>query len=170
MMTWHRSITHSIVMLPAWALLLAGLTTWLARRLRWPSPAFSTLFLIYVVGLASHIFLDVITSFGTMVWSPINYSRVSWDWVAIVDLSVTSLALVPQLGAWAFRRPERAVRRAVPLWAFLSASAFAIGPLVRTLGVPFPPTASVVAMGALAIFSFTVATRSWLATDARAVV
>ncbi len=42
MMTWHRSITHSVVMLPVWALLLAGLTWFLARRVRWPAPNSAT--------------------------------------------------------------------------------------------------------------------------------
>ena len=85
LMTVHRSLTHSIVMLPFWALLLALLTRWFAGRWKWPAPRLPVLFGIYAAGLASHIFLDVITSFGTMVWSPISYARVSWDWVFIID-------------------------------------------------------------------------------------
>ena len=50
LMTWHRSITHSVVMLPAWALLLAGITWFLARRVRWPAPEFGDLVAIYLVG------------------------------------------------------------------------------------------------------------------------
>ena len=46
-----------------------------------------TLIGIYAVGLASHIFLDVLTSFGTMVWSPLNYARPAWDWLFIIDLT-----------------------------------------------------------------------------------
>ena len=34
-MTWHRSITHAVVMLPLWALVLTALTWWAARRVRW---------------------------------------------------------------------------------------------------------------------------------------
>src|ERR1700681_2039914 len=34
-MEWHRNITHSLVMLPIWALLLAGVSLPLARRLGW---------------------------------------------------------------------------------------------------------------------------------------
>jgi len=152
MMTWHRSITHSVVMLPVWALLLAGLTWFLARRVRWPAPHFGDLVAIYLVAIGSHIFLDVITSFGTMVWSPLNYTRVSWDFVLIVDLTLTSLALMPQLAAWAFRPLKDPWKRAVPLWAIFSAAAFAIGPLVRPLNIPFSTGASFFAMGALACF------------------
>src|SRR5665213_238001 len=141
LMAWHRGITHSIVLLPAWALLLALLTRWLAGIVQWPAPSPGDLTAMYAVGLGSHIFLDVITSFGTMVWSPISHARPAWDWVFIIDLIVTSLALMPQLAAWAFRRPDRALRRALPLWALCSAAAFALAPLIRSAGrsldVPF---------------------------------
>lgn len=151
-MTWHRGITHSVVMLPVWALLLTGVTWWATRRVRWPAPEFGDLFAIYVVAIGSHIFLDVITNFGTMVWSPLSYSRVAWDWIFIVDLTFTSLALMPQFAAWAFRPLKDSWKRAVPLWAIFSAGAFAIGPLVRPLDIPFPTGASFVVAGALGCF------------------
>jgi membrane-bound metal-dependent hydrolase YbcI (DUF457 family) len=145
MLTWHRNITHSLVMLPIWAVALAVLTNFLAQKLlRWPVPAFSSLVLIYAVSLGSHIFLDLITSFGTMIWSPLDYTRPSWDWVFIIDLMVTSAALVPQLAAWVFRRPEGAPRRSFACWGALSAVALGLGPLVRLAGVPY--TASTAAL------------------------
>jgi membrane-bound metal-dependent hydrolase YbcI (DUF457 family) len=135
--TWHRNITHSLIILPVWAVALAALTYWLANRLEWPTPPFGTLVTIYAVGLASHILLDLITSFGTMIFSPLDYSRPAWDWVFIIDLSLTSLALLPQLAAWAYQRPKRVLRRALPLWAILSAASFAVVPLVRPYDIPF---------------------------------
>jgi membrane-bound metal-dependent hydrolase YbcI (DUF457 family) len=152
LMTWHRNITHSVVLLPVWAVTLAALTWWLARRARWPAAEFSDLLAIYLAAIGSHIFLDVLTSFGTMVWSPVNYSRVSWDVIFIIDLTFTSLALLPQLAAWAFRPLKSAWKRALPSWAVFSASAFAIGPVVRPLDIPFPTGASFVAAGALGCF------------------
>ncbi len=151
-MTWHRGITHSVVMLPVWALVLTALTSWATWRVRWPAPEFGDLLAIYLVAIGSHIFLDVITNFGTMVWSPLSYSRVAWDWIFIVDLTFTSLALMPQLGAWAFRPLQDSWKRAVPLWAISSAAAFGIGPLVRPLDIPFPAGASFVSAGALGCF------------------
>lgn len=151
-MTWHRNVTHSLVMLPLWALMLASLTAFLTRQLRWPAPRFGMLFLIYGVALGSHVFLDLITSFGTMVWSPLSYSRPAWDWVFIIDLSLTGAALVPQLAAWAFRRPEHAAHRALLSWALLTAAAFAVARSVRTLGVPFSDTAVLIVAAVLAAF------------------
>jgi membrane-bound metal-dependent hydrolase YbcI (DUF457 family) len=151
-MTWHRGITHSLVLLPVWAIGLAVLTRGVAGRLRWPSPTLSLLFLIYVIGLGSHVFLDVITSFGTMIWSPINHDRYAWDWLFIIDLTLTSLALVPQLAAWAFENPKMAGRRAVPLWAVFSGAAFALIPITRSLDVPYSLTAALVATAGFALF------------------
>ncbi|MGH9678480.1 MAG: metal-dependent hydrolase, partial [Candidatus Acidiferrales bacterium] len=120
-MEWHRNITHSLVMLPVWALLLAWASQPLARRLRWKLPPFPRLALIYAVALFSHIFLDLATSFGTMTWSPLNYSRLAWDWIFIVDFTFSGIALVPQLAAWCYREPERFPKRAAVVWAVLSA-------------------------------------------------
>ena len=72
------------------------------------------------MGIATHIFLDLVTNFGTMVWSPLRYSRPAWDWVFILDLTLTSIALVPQLAAWCFREPRQFWRRAFGVWAVLT--------------------------------------------------
>lgn len=151
-MTWHRNITHSLVMLPVWALLLAALTALLARRIRWPAPGYATLVLIYAAALGSHVFLDLITSFGTMIWSPLSYARPAWDWVFIIDLSLTAAGMVPQLAAWAFRRPEHAARRAWLTWGLLTAAALVIARVGRRIDVPISNVAVLVVAGALAAF------------------
>jgi len=137
-MEWHRNVTHSAVMLPLWALLLAALTIPLARQLNWESPPFLTLFAIYAVGIATHIFLDLVTSFGTMVWSPLRYSRPAWDWVFILDLTLTSIALVPQLAAWCYREPGQFWRRSMIIWAVLTVGAYGIYLFAFTAGYGFP--------------------------------
>src|SRR5258708_19863933 len=77
-LTWHRSITHSLVMLPLWALLLAGITRAFANRRKWEAPSFRALTAIYAAGILSHIVLDLVTSFGTMIWSPLKCSPPPW--------------------------------------------------------------------------------------------
>ncbi len=137
-MEWHRNITHSLVMLPLWAALLAALSIPLARWLRWERPSFPKMFAICAAGLATHVFLDVVTDFGTMVWSPLGYSRVAWDWVFILDLTLTSVALVPQLAAWCYRDPLKFRWRATAVWAALTAGAFGAYVLAATAGYGFP--------------------------------
>ena len=137
-MEWHRNITHSIVMLPLWALLLAAVSVPLARLVRWKAPSYWMLFGIYAAGLATHIFLDLATNFGTMVWSPARYSRPAWDWVFIVDLNVTAIALAPQLAAWCYREPRKFRARAAGIWALLTAGALVSYAAAGTAGYAFP--------------------------------
>ncbi len=97
MITWHRSITHSLVCLPVWALLLAAVTRSFARWRNWEAPSFLMLALLYGAGILSHILLDLVTTFGTMIWSPLRWSRPAWDLIFIVDFTFTGILLVPQL-------------------------------------------------------------------------
>ncbi len=90
------------------------------------------------MGIATHIFLDLVTTFGTMVWSPLQYSRPAWDWVFILDLTLTSIALVPQLAAWCYREPRQFARRATGVWAVLTVGAVATYFFARTAGYGFP--------------------------------
>jgi len=137
-MEWHRNVTHSAVMLPLWALILTLLSIPLARRLKWESPPFLTLFAIYAVGIATHIFLDLVTNFGTMVWSPLRYSRPAWDWIFILDLTLTSIALVPQLAAWCYREPGKYWLRSISVWAVLTIGAYGAYLFAFAAGFGFP--------------------------------
>src|SRR5438132_11404686 len=83
--TWHRSFTHSLVLLPLWALILAGITRAFANSRKWEAPSFLALTGIYAVGVLSHILLDLVTSFGTMMCFPIQWSRSSWIHIFCVD-------------------------------------------------------------------------------------
>src|SRR5260370_25910814 len=77
--TWHRSITHSLVLLPLWAVLLAGFTRAIASSLKWEAPSFTPLTGISPIRILCHILLDLFTSFGTMTCSPLRWSRPPWD-------------------------------------------------------------------------------------------
>jgi membrane-bound metal-dependent hydrolase YbcI (DUF457 family) len=133
--TWHRSITHSLVCLPVFVLLLAALTGWVARWRKWDAPSFSVLAGIYAAGILSHILLDLVTSFGTMVWSPLKWSRPAWDLIFIVDFTFTGILLVPQILAWVQERPEKARRRAVASFAIFALAIFVIQKLADNFGV-----------------------------------
>jgi len=158
-MEWHRNITHSAVMLPFWALILAAVSIPLARVVKWKSPPFWTLFAIYAVGIATHIFLDLITNFGTMVWSPLRYSRPAWDWVFILDLTLTAIALTPQFAAWCFREPRQFWLRSISVWAVLTLGAFGAYFFARSAGYGFPIAVSGVAGAIFAVIIFVPAAR-----------
>jgi membrane-bound metal-dependent hydrolase YbcI (DUF457 family) len=159
--TWHRSYTHSLLMLPMFALALAGITRWIARKFNWDASSYAALTGIYAIGIASHILLDLVTTFGTMVWSPLAWSRPAWDLIFIVDFSMTGILLIPQLLAWVHRDEEHAKRRAVMLWMLFVPVTFGIAALGRIVGAPISTAAIWGAIGISSVLFLVPAFFGW---------
>lgn len=134
--TWHRSVTHSLLCMPLFALLLAALSRWLARWRKWDAPSFAAFVGIYAIGILSHIFLDLVTSFGTMVWSPLKWSRPAWDVIFIVDFTLSAILLLPQLVAWVYAGPEHTRRRALRMWLIFAPAPVVIAGIGQAVGAP----------------------------------
>ena len=149
-LTWHRSVTHSLLCAPIWVLLLAALTGWFARARKWEAPSFGALAGIYAIGILSHIFLDLVTSFGTMIWSPLRWSRPAWDLIFIIDLTLTAILLVPQLVAWVNANRERASRRMLFMCAIFVPAPFVVSILLQNVGAPISTLTIVLATAFLA--------------------
>jgi membrane-bound metal-dependent hydrolase YbcI (DUF457 family) len=148
--TWHRSLTHSLVLLPLWAVILAAITQAFACWRKWEVPSFAMLTAIYAVGLLSHILLDLVTSFGTMIWSPLQWSRPAWDLIFIVDFTLTALFLVPQLLAWVYSHPEKVKSRALGMWLVFLPAPLLIARIGEIVGAPISGR---VILGATLIFT-----------------
>ncbi len=149
--TWHRSYTHSLLLLPLWVLLLAALTRRLAHKFAWEAPSFAALAGIYAIGILSHILLDLVTTFGTMIWSPLRWSRPAWDLIFIVDFSFTAILLLPQFLAWAHGQAEKARLRSMLVWLLSVIATLGVAAIGRIVGAPVSPQATLIA-----IFVFTV--------------
>jgi membrane-bound metal-dependent hydrolase YbcI (DUF457 family) len=134
---YHRNITHSFVCLPFFAAALAWLTRRVARWLGFDAPSWRMLTLIYAVGIASHIVLDGMTSFGTRLWAPISAQRVAWDVLFIIDFSLTAIVLLPQVVAWVYRRTERSRLKAIAMWILFSAAGFGVWSVAGSAGYRF---------------------------------
>ncbi len=80
-LNWHQGVTHSAVMLPVWALMLAYLFSWLTRR-RYPWQAF---FGTALLGIAIHIAGDVFTAYGTMLLAPLSNQRFCLPFAFLID-------------------------------------------------------------------------------------
>jgi membrane-bound metal-dependent hydrolase YbcI (DUF457 family) len=161
LITWHRSITHSLICMPVWALLLAAVTWWFLRWRKWESPPFGVLALLYATGILSHILLDLATSFGTMVWSPLTWSRPAWDLIFIVDFTFTGILLVPQLLAWVNLDPKHAKWRAVLMWLIFAPSPLAIAAIARIVGAPIANAAILVAILVFTVLFLLPAFHGW---------
>jgi membrane-bound metal-dependent hydrolase YbcI (DUF457 family) len=166
---YHRAITHSFIAMPFFAAIFAWLTPpavgFLKRR--YPkfsdleSPSWGMLTLIYGVGIASHILLDGMTSFGTRMWYPLSSRRVAWDLLFIIDLTFTSLVLLPQVIAWIFSDPTKSRRRAFRMWIAFTFGALVGWLLTRAAGYPFHFWIVGLSSAVLALLFFAPARGGW---------
>ena len=158
---YHRGITHSFVGLPFFAVILAWITRRIARRLGFDSPSWPFLTLIYGVGIASHIILDGMTSFGTRMWTPFSQQRVSWDLLFIIDFTFTAIVLLPQIVAWIYGRQENSGKRAAAMWVVFSFAAWGAWEIATAAGYSFHKWIVVVASAIMATLFFLPAVRGW---------
>ena len=149
-LTWHRSFTHSLVCMPIFALLLAAITRWFARWRKWDAPSFAALTGLYAIGILSHIFLDLVTSFGTMIWSPLQWSRPAWDLIFIVDFTFSALLLGPQILAWVYRQAEGLKNRAIVTWCVLALASLGVAAIAKNVGAPISEQTAVAILALLA--------------------
>src|ERR1700676_662770 len=149
-LTWHRSITHSLICLPVFAWALAELTRWFARRQKWDAPSLDALASIYAIGILSHILLDLRSSFGTMVWSPLKWSPPAWDLIFIVDFTLSAILLVPQVLAWVYAKREGMAGRALGSWIASVVAAFIVAGIAQFVGAPISLAALLALVAVLA--------------------
>ena len=160
-LTWHRSITHSLLCLPLFAVALAALTRWFVRWRKWDAPSFAALTGIYAIGILSHILLDLVTSFGTMIWSPLKWSRPAWDLIFIIDFSLAAILLVPQILAWVYSSREGLQLRALASWLVFGIAALAVAGFAAFIGAPISLRAILIVVVVLAAAFLLPAVRNW---------
>ena len=113
---FHRSWTHSFLVLPFFALAIALGAKPFARGV-----AVSRLWLFAAIGILSHILFDWITSFGIMFFTPVSRHRYALDWVFILDPIFTLIALSTLAMALVIRDRARtiALRGSALLFAYI---------------------------------------------------
>jgi membrane-bound metal-dependent hydrolase YbcI (DUF457 family) len=163
---YHRAITHSFVALPFFAALLAWLTragiAFAKKRWNlsdWEPPSWGILFIIYAMAIASHIFLDAMTSFGTRIWYPFWQERVAWDLLFIIDFCFTAIALLPQVAAWIYADRDKISTRALSMWVLFTLCAFGAWKIAAAVGFPFHLWIAVLASAIIAALFFLPAVR-----------
>jgi inner membrane protein len=91
----HRGATHSLVMLPLWAIPVAWA---LAKILREPG-GWRALYGVCALAIGTHIAGDWITSFGTMVFAPLSDWRAGIGTTFIIDLWFSGIILAGLAGS-----------------------------------------------------------------------
>jgi len=96
----HRGVTHSILLLPLWAVPLAWV---LAKILREPG-GWRALYGVSAMGIGLHIAGDWITSFGTMMLAPFSDWRAGIGTTFIIDLWFSGIIVAGLLLSVFYRR------------------------------------------------------------------
>lgn len=86
---YHRGITTSFVTMFPFCLLLAYIFNKLSAKNK-----FKEFFLICLAGFFSHIILDLVNSFGTMILAPLSNRRFALDLMFVVDLVFSGILIV----------------------------------------------------------------------------
>lgn len=99
----HRHFTHSIFFIPFGAAII-----WC---LFWPffrneKEHYRNYFLMALAGYGTHWILDVLTSYGTMIFWPLNEVRYSLDWLSIIDPLLTIPWLLVFIGFLIFKKQK----------------------------------------------------------------
>jgi len=152
---FHRSVTHSLVCLPLWAVLFAFGAAWFCRRRGIAAPGRAAIGVAFGAGIALHILFDCITSFGTMAFSPLSWRRIQWDWTFILDLSLTGVLLFFLLLSWVAERAEHRARRAAVMFALMAVlvGGFVVATLGLDQAVAAPAVASALVLSALPLLA-----------------
>lgn len=95
----HRGVTHSLVMLPVWALGLGWLTArfWPRRR---GERAWQDAALIVAIGIGIHILGDLITDFGTQLFAPLSSAPLAFPATFILNPWISLLLVAGTYLAW----------------------------------------------------------------------
>ncbi len=101
-LNWHQGPTHSLLMLPIWACLLAQLFSRITRK-RYSWKAF---FIPACLGMVIHIAGDFVTAYGTMLFAPLTFQRFSLPLVFVVDLWFSLFIIAGLISAFIFPRQK----------------------------------------------------------------
>jgi len=112
-MRYHRGITHSIIAVPLFSLLVTFVISLIFK-----SKEYKIIYPMVVMGMYSHILFDLITSYGTVVWDPFSMKRYSWNLVFILDPFTTIPVLIGLIIS--FKRKSLACKASFIIFVFLA--------------------------------------------------
>src|SRR4051812_27168907 len=99
----HRGVTHSLLVLPLWAVLLGLMCAYIGWRepARWRACA-----LMAAIGIGAHIIADLITPYGTMIFAPLLNVRYAWSTTFIIDLWFSGIIVCGLVASAVWRRTQ----------------------------------------------------------------
>jgi inner membrane protein len=96
----HRGVTHSLILLPLWALALS----WLLSKIVREPGGWRPLYGITAMAIGAHIAGDLITSYGTMILAPFSDWRAGIGTTFIIDLWFSGIIVLGLMASAALYR------------------------------------------------------------------
>ncbi|OZM56676.1 hypothetical protein CIB95_10655 [Lottiidibacillus patelloidae] len=94
---WHRGITHSLLMIPIWTLLLI----WLCSSI-WKVKSKAINFLTFF-SVSLHVLSDVLNTWGTGLLEPFSSIRISLGIISIIDFVIWGLIMLGFILSYLFK-------------------------------------------------------------------
>lgn len=94
-LNWHQGPTHSLLLLPVWAWLLAHLFSCFFGKYHW-----QMFYLPACLGIAVHIAGDLITAYGLMLFAPISTQRFYLPFAFVIDPWFSAIIVVGLIASW----------------------------------------------------------------------
>ncbi|MGA8942124.1 MAG: metal-dependent hydrolase [Thermoactinomyces sp.] len=111
---WHRGLTHSIFLVPVWALFIYGMSRWFFRAKAW------RIFWTALLSVLIHITSDAFNSWGTGLLEPFSSVRFTAGTIPIIDFVIWALFLAGLIWSKFFRhQPAHRIFKIVALCMFL---------------------------------------------------
>ncbi len=110
----HRGMSHSLLGVVVGAGVVAGLVHWMALR----HHRFCRVYLASFLGLLLHVFFDVVTSYGTVIFAPFSNYRASLDLWFIIDPYLDAILIASLLVGWLTRFKKQGYRLGTGLLVF----------------------------------------------------
>ncbi|MCM3618641.1 metal-dependent hydrolase [Sutcliffiella horikoshii] len=85
---WHRGITHSLFMVPIWALLFFLVSIWFLKRRDW------RFFFVPLIAVFIHNTADLFNAWGTGYLEPFSSIRVTFGTIPIVDFVIWTIIFI----------------------------------------------------------------------------
>jgi inner membrane protein len=103
---YHRDFTHSLLLIPFYALFFSWLFVKISKR-----HFFWSFYKISLLVLLNHVILDLLTSYGTMILSPFFQHRFAWDLVFIIDPVFSGIIFFPLVVSFFWKNKTRWICR-----------------------------------------------------------
>ena len=107
LLRYHRGLTHSLLGGAGLALILA-----LAFARLFPGVSRKKLLVLTSIGVYLHVFLDLLTSYGTLLLYPFLSERFTLDWLWTFDPTFLGILVCCLLGVYLLRQAPRRVAKA----------------------------------------------------------